>query len=317
MNRKSVIPFLAGAALLALAACGDKAPQGQVVAIVNGEEITAQEVNAEAQSLNLPANANREAVLPQILQRVLDRKLLVGVARERKIDESPEFLIQNRRAEETVLATMLARQINEGVAPPSRAEVDKFIADNPNMFANRRQFQLDQLRIPYSGKVEDLDYLKPAKTMDDIMRLLQQRNIRAERGGTVLDSATAQPPVIEVINKLAPGEPFIVPAGAAAVISVVRAERVSPLAGDQAVAAATQLVRAQKTDAALKQQVETARQSAKITYQDGYGPPAAGAAAPAAGAGAAGAATAPAAGAAVPAPAAQAQASTPAPAPAQ
>jgi len=297
MNGKSVIPFLAGAALLALAACGDKAPQGQVVATVNGEEITAQEVNAEAQALNLPANANREAVLPQILQRVLDRKLLVGVARERKMDKSPDFLIQRRRAEETVLATMLARQINEGVAPPSRAEVDKFIADNPNMFANRRQFQLDQLRVPYSGKLEDLDYFKPAKTMDDIMRLLQERNIRPERGGTVLDSATAQPQVIAMMEKLAPGEPFIVPAGGSAVISVIRAERVSPLAGDQAVAAATQLVRAQKTDAALKQQVETARQTAKITYQDGYAPPAAGAAAPAAG-GTAGAATAPAAGAA-------------------
>lgn len=306
MNGKSVIPFLAGAALLALAACGDKAPQGQVVATVNGEEITAQEVNAEAQALNLPANANREAVLPQILQRVLDRKLLVGVARERKMDKSPDFLIQRRRAEETVLATMLARQINEGVAPPSRAEVDKFIADNPNMFANRRQFQLDQLRIPYSGKLEDLDYFKPAKTMDDITRLLQERNIRPERGGTVLDSATAQPQVIAMMEKLAPGEPFIVPAGGSAVISVIRAERVSPLAGDQAVAAATQLVRAQKTDAALKQQVETARQTAKITYQDGYAPPAAGAAAPAAG-GTAGAATAPAAGAAP----------APAPAPAQ
>ena len=121
MNGKSVIPFLAGAALLALAACGDKSPQGQVVATVNGEEITAQEVNAEAQALNLPANANREAVLPQILQRVLDRKLLVGVARERKMDKSPDFLIQRRRAEETVLATMLARQINEGVSPTSRA----------------------------------------------------------------------------------------------------------------------------------------------------------------------------------------------------
>lgn len=275
MNGKSVIPFLAGAALLALAACGDKGPQGQVVATINGEEVTAQEVNAEAQALNLPANASREAVLPQVLQRVLDRKLLVGVARERKLDKSPDFLIQSRRAEETVLATMLARQINEGVAPPSRAEIDKFIADNPNMFANRRQFQLDQLRIPYSGKVEDLDYFKPAKTMDDIMRLLEQRNIRPERGGTVLDSATAQPQVIELIGTLAPGEPFIVPAGSSAVISVIRAERASPLTGDQAVAAATQLVRAQKTDAALKQQVETARQTAKVTYQDGYAPPAA------------------------------------------
>ena len=50
------------AACLPLAACGPKAT-GQSVAVVNGEEISVAELNAELATANVPASADRKAVM--------------------------------------------------------------------------------------------------------------------------------------------------------------------------------------------------------------------------------------------------------------
>ncbi len=85
MTRK--IAALLGLSLLAMtAACnkiGAKAPTGQVVATVNGTDITVRELNAELAQTQAPPDTPRKTVESVVLARVIERRMLADAARER------------------------------------------------------------------------------------------------------------------------------------------------------------------------------------------------------------------------------------------
>ena len=95
-RRIALIPF----ACLALTACDlgkakeAKAPAGQVVATVDGEEITARELRAELQGMSFPSPQARKSAEQAALQSIIDRKLLAKAAEEAKLDETPDFALQ-------------------------------------------------------------------------------------------------------------------------------------------------------------------------------------------------------------------------------
>lgn len=91
MKQLLIAALLAGTSLLA--AC-DQEPTGQVAAVVNGEEITLQEINAELAGLNVPQGVDEKRVRQAALQRIVDRRLLAQAAKEEGVDQSPEFLVR-------------------------------------------------------------------------------------------------------------------------------------------------------------------------------------------------------------------------------
>ena len=97
------------AATLAVSGC-DKKAEGQVVAIVNGEEISAAELNAELRNVNLPAGADAKRARTAILQSIIDRRVISQQAREDGLDKSPDFLNQQRRMTEELLIRMFAER---------------------------------------------------------------------------------------------------------------------------------------------------------------------------------------------------------------
>ena len=122
--------WAAGAGLaiaLVLAGC-NKSPTGQVVAVVNGEEISAQELNAELEGLNIPANADKKAIRKQLLQQIVDRRLLVQVAKEEGLDRDPTYITQQRKMNEQLLVQMYGKKASDSIKVPDNAAIDKFIA---------------------------------------------------------------------------------------------------------------------------------------------------------------------------------------------
>src|SRR6476659_8377834 len=119
-----------------LVAC-EKKPGGQTVAVVNNEEITAADLNAELSSANVsPTDANKN-VRAQALERLIDRRLLAQQAKADGIDKSPEFLNQQRRASENLLINMLMERQAKTQQVPSADAIARFEASRPEMFAKR------------------------------------------------------------------------------------------------------------------------------------------------------------------------------------
>ncbi|MGH6780622.1 MAG: SurA N-terminal domain-containing protein, partial [Sphingomonadaceae bacterium] len=135
-TRSMILASAAAAMMLTLGACQKKA-EGQVVAVVNGEEVSLQELNAELVGQNVPESVDKKLLMKEVLQRVIDRKLLVQRAKEQGLDLDREYLTQQRRLDENLLVSLLGKKAAAGIKIPDGAAIDKFVGENPQMFAQR------------------------------------------------------------------------------------------------------------------------------------------------------------------------------------
>jgi EpsD family peptidyl-prolyl cis-trans isomerase len=269
---------LCAVSMLALLGGCDKKVGGQVVAVVNGQEITQQELNAELNGQQIPQGADRKVVMQQILQRVIDRKLLVGKAKEQGLDKSPTYLAQIQRAQDAVLIDMLASNVAKTLPVPDAAAAGQFMTNNPSLFAGRKRYQLDQVVFQAAGSDPALaNKLKPAKTLAEVETVLKGAGVQFQRGTAQLDTAALPPVIAARIAALPPGEPFLVPQNGQMVVNVIRNTEAMPVSAAQAQPAAIELLRRQGVEQAMRKQAEQARAAAKITYDAGFAPPKGGA----------------------------------------
>jgi peptidyl-prolyl cis-trans isomerase C len=288
--RRLMITAAATASLLALSACGGKddaaaLDKGQVVATVDGKDITVSQLNAELSGVALPAGDQRKQVEIGALQGLVNRTILANIARQRGIDKTPNYVLQQQRADEALLVQMLQRDIASKIAPPTRDEAAKFMTDNPDLFAQRKIFTLDQIQFQMPQDVNKLRGYEPLKTMEEVESRVIEDGLEHRRQNSQLDSVGANPELIRQITKLPPGEIFIIPANGSVVANKILAAKLEPFTGERAEQYAMMMIQQKKVaDATEKQLAETIKKAREaVKYQKGYEPPKppAGAAAPA------------------------------------
>ncbi len=275
------------AALLLVAACGDKggkAPTGQVVATVDGKEVTIHEVNGEIDALpNRGAGAPRKLVESIALARVIERKMLAEEAEKRGLGKNPKFILARERADETLLVQALQADIAQKVPVTTREAAQKFIAENPNVFGDRKIFTLDQIQFLRPANFAALG-LKDAKTMADVEKLLIDANIEYRRAPQQVDALTVNPALTAEILKISAAsktEPFMFadqPAGAPApiiYINLITDTKTQPFTGEKAIGYAQQVLQRQEVQKKLASELKRFDDAAKgkIVYAKDYGPP--------------------------------------------
>jgi peptidyl-prolyl cis-trans isomerase C len=273
------------AAALLLAGCGgggeEKAGEatlakGQTVATVNGKDVTIHELNAELMGVDVPQGEQRKQVEQAALQAVVGRTILADIARERGIDKSPSYLMQQRRANENLLVQMLRADIASRLAPPTRDEAMAYMRSNPDLFAQRKIYELDQIQFATPEDMAKIRRLEPLKTMEQVEQQLIQDRIEYRRGAGRLDTIGTNPNLIRQIARLPDGEIFIVPQQGSVVASRITGVETQPFEGEQAVAYAMNLLQNQRLEQAVERELKTKVEQARktIKYQKGFEPPA-------------------------------------------
>jgi peptidyl-prolyl cis-trans isomerase C len=255
-----------------LSSC-EKKPGGQTVAVVNNEEITAADLNYELNNSNVPAAVAGKDARGAALERLVDRRLLTQQAKADGIDKSPEFLNQQRRLTDDLLINMLLSRQANTAQTPSAADVAKFEASRPGMFANREIWTLQQVTYPLPKDASVTAKISAAKTLDDITQALTAAGIQFTRGTKQFDSALLPPNLYEQLTHLAPGEPFIAPGPDKAIASVISARQPAPFNADQQQQLAVSQMRRDKVGQIAAQRLKELKAKAKIEYQPGFAPP--------------------------------------------
>ncbi|GAA0743711.1 peptidyl-prolyl cis-trans isomerase, EpsD family [Sphingomonas sp. ABOLD] len=276
--KKWFLVTAAAAAALAVSGCGSKdgkLDKGQVVASVDGDEITIFELNAEVQAAPTPAGTDRKLAEQLALQRIIERKILSKIAREQKLDKTPAFLIQQRRADELILTTMLRDKIAGGVAQPTEAEITQYQAAHPDRFAQRKIYSIDQIVFPAPSSADKFKQFAPLKTLDQLAAKLTADGTQFRRAPTQLDTAALPPEIAGKIAALPAAEMFILPTQQGLTANVITATTVQPVPADQAHALALNALRNERfskaADAQLNERLKKAR--ATVKYQPGYQAP--------------------------------------------
>jgi EpsD family peptidyl-prolyl cis-trans isomerase len=256
-----------------LAGC-QKEATGQVAAVVNGDEITLQEVNAEMSSMQVPQGADKAQVQKAALQRVIDRRLLAQAARDDGVDKTPEFLVRRRQLEDALLVQLLSQRVGGSVAVPDARAIDAFTKRNPAVFAGRTIFTVDQIQFPVPSDVGKLKTLQDDHSIDAVASRLQQLGIKFSRNAGQMDSAQLGQERLDRIRSLPQGEPFVLAENGLVTIAVITGSKPQPVEGDEARPAAVQMLRSQSLSAAMQQRLAAQKAAAKIKYQDAFSPPA-------------------------------------------
>ncbi len=255
---------------LAVAACSgpgsDKPPTGDVLAKVDGREITVHDVNAEARATGVQATGRATRML---LQRVVARVLLAQSARAQKLDQDPDYPADRLRLEEEMLAQKALQKVKLPTGAPSDAEVKTWIADHPWAFENRQRFALAQARFRFQPSDPPVD---PSQTLDAVVAALKARGTPVQTGAPVVDTAQMNPADAAKLAALPLDKLLVVRQGDSVLVTAVRDRQPLVLPPDQQTALAARMIAQQRAVTVLDAQVAALRRDAKVSYQAGYAP---------------------------------------------
>ena len=198
---------------------------------------------------------------------MIERTVLADEARKQGIDKNPDFILLNQRATDMLLVQQLQAKIAASVPPPSQEEAARFQSANPNIFAERKIFDVDQIRIDQPSDRSVLTKLQPLKTLDEVASFLTQSHVPFQRGTAVIDAVGQNPQLVNAIVALPPQEVFVFPAGNQILISQVRNTRMQPFTGEPANKYAMNVLRLQHTQAAVQKQMASLILRARSTMQ--------------------------------------------------
>lgn len=280
MKLKSVFVATCAIAAIGLGGCdqvkklvGGGKPSGQVVATVDGEEITSLELRAELGGFGSRDPEIMKAAQQQALQQIILRKVLAQEARKQKLDKTSDYTLQLHRSEEGLLAGLYQKKLASSVTQPSRADAEAFVSGHPEMFSGRRVLFVNQVIAAPNGIAPER--LRPLKTLDEVRRLLESEGVAYQENAVVLDTLSADQRLVGLIKTLPPGEIFVVPQQGSMLFNQITGERSTPFVGDMARAYALNVLRSQSAQKAVGTKIEALRNGAesKIVYSDAYKPP--------------------------------------------
>jgi EpsD family peptidyl-prolyl cis-trans isomerase len=254
---------------------GHKSPTGQVVATVDGREITRLDLEAELANVNTPDPKVRKAAEQQALQLIITRTILADEARRQRMDKTPEFALQQRRATDTLLAQMLQYKIAAAVPAPTDDEAQRFITDHPDIFAQRKIFAVDTVRMARPTDPSLIKGLEPINTLPEVEDFLTAHNIAHSRTSGDIDAVGADPRLIDQIVKLPPNELFLYPGpNGVLLVNQIRDTRIVPFQGDDATKYAMALLKKQRTQQAVANQLRQIVQAnaKQVQYNEAFKP---------------------------------------------
>jgi len=266
--RVCVAPLMLAVAVAA--GCGkteDKKASTQVAAKVNSDEITVYQINGILARENVNPEAAAQAKR-QILERLIDQQLARQQAIEKKLDRSPNTVQALEAAKNDILARSYLEQISLAQPKPTTDEARKYYAEHPELFAQRRLFNLEEIAVqPVAGLGAQLkEQVSRARSLQEISEWLKSRQVKfAENRGV---RAAEQIP-LELLPKLQAmksGEIQALEGGGGLYVVRVVTTVSSPVDEATAMPRIQQFLFNQRSAAAIASEMKQLREKAKIEY---------------------------------------------------
>lgn len=264
-------------ATLGLSACSEKnkpSASTQVAAKVGSEEISVHQINQILRSSNT-TNASPQATLAlghEILEKLIDQQLAINQATANQLNRAPQVIADIEAARRDVLARAYLQQIASGLPKPTAEEVKKYYAAHPELFSERRIFNMQEIATPNApGVAEHLrNFSTAGKTTTEVSAWLKSQSIAFNDNRA---SRTAEQIPLEMLAKIHPlkdGQSIVVDTTQAVTFLVVTSSQRASLDEAAAQPRIEQFLNNQQTNQAIAANIKELRANTKITYQDEF-----------------------------------------------
>ena len=262
-------------AFAAAAACGKGVePSGQVVATVDGREITAQQLRVELGGFTSSDPKQRRAAEQAALQQIVVRTALAEAAKKHKIDKTPEFAQAAERQTQDLLVQTWQNRIARSIPSPNQTEAQRYVAEHPELYSGRMILTVEQIRTFSVPTADLMSRLQPLTTLEQVVAVLQATRTPFRRMTGEIDPMTLDSAVAAKVAKLPPQEVFIIPAEGYMTINKVVEARPAAVPQEVAEKNALERLRAERAAQAVQRQFGADFQEyrSKISYAKGYEP---------------------------------------------
>jgi EpsD family peptidyl-prolyl cis-trans isomerase len=274
ISRKFALSIVSISLILGLAACGgkdEKKTATQVAAKVNSEEISVHQINFVLSRTPGAGNVTPEQapkVRREILNKLVDQQLAVEQALAKKLDRSPDVVMAIEAARREILARAYLEQFNAGQAKPTNDEAKAYFAEHPQLFAERRIYNIQEIVIPAVGNNAPAlrEMVAQGKPMDEIATWLKGKGVQFT--GASATRAAEQIPLelLPKVHTLKDGQGMFLENGPSATVMRVVASQSAPVGEAAALPRIAQFLGNQRAAKAAEGELKDLKAKAKITY---------------------------------------------------
>jgi len=259
------LPGLVLIVALALTACGNKEKKpGQVLASVDGAEITVSQLNEELQRAGVQP-AQQEAARKQLLESIIDRQLLQNAASKDGTDRDPKVVQAIERAKALIVAQAYLQKRIGTIAKPTKEEITDYFNKHPEFFSNRKQFDMKELVISTAAMNDQLkSAMDSAKSLEEVANWLDAHSVKFARTQLSRSSADLPPELTSKLLSMPKGQLFIIREGERSLLISIADVRDAPVDLEAAAQQIGQFLLNQKTKSASDAEVARLRSAAKI-----------------------------------------------------
>jgi EpsD family peptidyl-prolyl cis-trans isomerase len=260
--------------LVTLSACGDKSDTGgksetetQVVAKVNGDEITVHQLNFELSAMGQAAGSGAEQRMRQVGEQIVNQQLLMQKAVETKLDRDPRIMQALERARRQVLAQAYLDKTVGNVTPPSKSEADAYYSQHPELFSKRRIYQLREIVMDKSIPFAELQAkVSSVKSSDELGQWLQAKKVEAKVANIVRPAEQLPFDMLAKVSQMQNGEIAAFESPSNNVLLFLAGSQEQPISQEQAAPIIERFLVNKKRKDLAEAEVKRLRETAKIEW---------------------------------------------------
>jgi len=271
MRIGTALPLISALILfLTLAACGGSGEKGktQVVARVNGEEVTVHQLNQVLSTMGPEAGANPAEANKSALESIINQTIGVQAALKMKLDRDPAIMQAIESTKRRVLLDAYLGRSLQKTAAPTPSEVHEYFSQHPELFANRRIYVFNQLTAK-AGK-ESLSSLiskvAGVNQMSEFVAWLKEKGVDYNLVSDVKPSEQLPMAMLAHMQKLKIGDIGYLSATDGVVVMEVLQIIEKPLTEQQAQPLIERYLANQKQMVAAQKMLQEMRANAQVEY---------------------------------------------------
>ena len=252
-----------------LCACSNKVPEdSQIAAQVNGGEISVHQVQAVLQKQPRLAAGAGASPPAQVLEVLIDQELAAQAASKRGYDSDPAVIQALQLARRETLAHAYMDQVAAKSAIPSSDEIDRYYEANPELFAQRKLYTLQEFAVEAdAAQLERLEQLtKLAKGSEAVLQSLRESGMRYTTRQYVQAAEDVPLNLLQAISKLSVGQSVLVKqSGGARVFCILQAQ-LAPVDRRMASEAISKYLSMEQKRKLVAESMNALRKEAQIRY---------------------------------------------------
>lgn len=269
LNKKLILSL----ALLFISSCSDndKPAATQIVAKVNDDEISVHQLNNSMAQMPQIAPENLAKVRLELVGKLVNEQLAVQQAMLQKLDRSSEVMMQIEAARREILTKAYLKQVVASLPKPSPEDTKKFYVSHPELFAERRIYNLQQITLPNPHPPQaQIQLLIAGKTMTEIVSTLKQNNIVFTAGAATRAAEQIPLTTLTALAKSQDGQISIIESPQSITIARVEASQLAPLNEESAFQRIPQYLMNDQAKLAINDKLIQLKSAAKIVYMNEF-----------------------------------------------